>query len=227
MPDRDELSRLERLLTGLHSQSRVEQIWAELSAEFTSAQLVMPVQHMTRTELSFHPHVKLLAYLAMDTKSLDGALLEIGVWKGKSLALMSRAADRQALVVGIDPCELEGQRQDLAYFHEKLFPECCLIEAYSHFAFEQAQKIAPKVKLLHIDGMHHAGQVWADFLLYERLVVESGYIVFDDYTDAEFSPEVGPAVDRLRAAGLFSGYVILGQLPGFEASYVLRRCVAA
>lgn len=179
------------------------------------------MQYMTRTELSFHPYVKLLGFLALDTKQLDGALVEIGVWKGKSLALLSRASGG-GKVVGIDPCELAGQHQDLAYFHEKIFPECHLIKAYSHFAVEQVQKVAPQFRLLHIDGGHSAAQVWTDFLLYERFVVEGGYIVFDDYADAEHCPEVGPAVDRLRNGNFFRRYAILGQPPGYR-SYVLKK----
>jgi hypothetical protein len=180
---------------------------------------------MARQELSFHPYVKLLGYLSLDTRDLEGALVEIGVWKGKSLALMSRIAGEGSTVVGIDPCELQGQEQELTYFHQAIFPECRLVQAYSQYAIEEVLQIAPKWKLLHIDGGHSSAQVWADFLLYERFVVDHGYIVFDDYGDAQYSPEVGPAVDRLRRGGLFAGYDVLGQPPGYENSYVLKKCV--
>ena len=45
---------------------------------------------MERTELSFHPYVKLLGYLCLEIDRLPGDIVEIGVWKGKSLAFVRR-----------------------------------------------------------------------------------------------------------------------------------------
>jgi hypothetical protein len=62
-----------------------------------------------------------------------------------------------------------------------------------------------------------------DFLLYEQNVVSGGFVLFDDYRDFDYSPEVGPAVDLLRVGGLFKNYKILGNIPGFESSYLLQK----
>lgn len=125
--------------------------------------------------------------------------------------------------IGIDPFELQGQVQEVEYFRDRLFKDCKLIRGYSQNAVERTVQVSRKFKLLHIDGGHKSENVWADFLLYERFLVPGGYVVFDDYSDFQFSPEVGPAVDRMKSSGLFVPYDILGQLPGYEASFVLRR----
>jgi cephalosporin hydroxylase len=214
---------LNTLISDPAIQARVEAEWGKLESDFAAAYAAMPVKYMGRTELSFHAHIKLLAYLSIDVAKLEGDIVEIGVWKGKSLALMQRLSSESTTVIGIDPFELQGQVQEVEYFHDRLFKDCKLIRGYSQNAVERTVQVSRKFKLLHIDGGHKSENVWADFLLYERFLVPGGYVVFDDYSDFQFSPEVGPAVDRMKSSGLFVPYDILGQLPGYEASFVLRR----
>lgn len=216
-------SELLAVLADAVTVAAIDRVWDGVSADFEAASASMPVRFMERRELSFHSYVKLLGFLCLLLRDVPGGIVEIGVWKGKSLTFMSRLAGNGAQLVGIDPCELPGQPQELAYFHQRLFSNCAIIPRYSQDAIEDALHIVPAFKLLHIDGGHLREHVWADFLLYERFVVPGGYIVFDDYGDRQYSPQVGPAVDRLRSRGLFSGYEIIGQPPGYEASFVLRK----
>lgn len=202
---------------------RIDAEWERISRDYEQAYAAMPVKFMERRELSFHPFVKLLGFLCLDVASLNGDVVEIGVWKGKSLAFMKRFANDDTKFIGIDPFELRGQEQEIAYFHQALLPSCHLIKGYSQFAIAAVLNFSRRFKVLHIDGGHLRAHVWSDFLLYERFVVPGGYIVFDDYGDVQFSPEVGPAVDEIHRAGLFQGYEIIGQLPGYENSYVLRK----
>ena len=202
---------------------RVNEEWDEISRAYETAYAAMPVKPMERRELSFHPLVKLLGFLCLDVASLSGDVVEIGVWKGKSLAFMKRFFNDDTKFVGVDPFELKGQIQEVAYFHSKLFPSCHLIQAYSQNAIAVVASLTRRFKILHIDGGHLRMHVWSDFLLYERFVVPGGYVVFDDYGDTEYSPEVGPAVDEMRQAGLFRNYEIIGQLEGYENTFVLRK----
>jgi len=217
------MERITTLLSGRENRARVDRVWNELTRDFEQTYASMPVKFMQRTELSFHDMVKLLGYLCIDLAPLAGDIVEIGVWKGKSLALMQRLAQPTTKLIGIDPCELQGQFEELGFFHRALFYDCHLIRAYSQLAIEKTLEISRRFKLLHIDGGHLGFNVWMDFLIYEHFVVPGGYVVFDDYTDKNYSPEVGPTVDRMRAFGVFERYDVIGSVPGFENSYLLRR----
>jgi hypothetical protein len=214
---------LKTLMTDPATRARVDNEWDKLETDFAAAYAAMPVKYMSRTELSFHSYVKLLGFLSIDVASLEGDIVEIGVWKGKSLAFMQRLSSPSTKLVGIDPFELPGQLQEVDYFRNVLYRTCILVRGYSQNAVERTLQASQRFKILHIDGGHASENVWADFLLYERFVVPGGYIVFDDYGDFAHSPEVGPAVDRIRATSLFESYDILGQLPEYESSYVLRK----
>jgi hypothetical protein len=206
-------------------KKQIDSEWERLTSDFDRAYAAIPAPYMERKELSFHPFVKLLGFLCLDLSSVQGDIIEIGVWKGKSLTLMKRLAEAPTKLIGVDPCALQGQEQELDYFHQSIFPECFVVKSYSEHAIEKVLEFSSskQFKLLHIDGGHLSENVWADFLIYERFVVPGGYVVFDDYTDHEYSPEVGPAVERLRAAGLFGSYEVIGQPVGYENSYVLRK----
>jgi predicted O-methyltransferase YrrM len=54
-----------------------------------------------------------------------------------------------------------------------------------------------KIDLLFIDGDHSFDGVIADFNMYSDLVAVGGFVVFDDYNDSVYSPEVKQAVDAL------------------------------
>lgn len=178
---------------------------------------------MERSELSFHEYVKLLGFVCIDVYSMIGDILEIGVWKGKSLSFMRRLSSVETDVIGIDPFALPGQENEVEYFQKKLYSDCVIIKNYSQSAVSEVIKVSNCFKILHIDGGHAKELVWSDFLLYERFVIPGGYIIFDDYGDLVSCPDVGPAVDSMRNAGLFEGYDVYGQLEGYENSYVLRK----
>jgi len=202
----------------------VDDIWSMVGNLFEQAQADLPPhQAMPRRELSFHDHVKLLGYLCLLIAGMPGDIAEIGVWKGKSLCFMSQMCSRQRRIFGIDPMALERQPGELEHYHEKLFPEACLIRGFSELAVERFLAQQPRLALLHIDGGHEGRNVLLDFLLYAPSVVPGGFVVFDDYGDYQYSPEVGPAVDLLRVGGYFAGYQILGSVAGYENSYLLQR----
>ena len=211
------------LLQNADHIARVEETWEALSREFEFAYTSMPVKFMERSELTFHPYVKLLGYLALELSELKGDVVEIGVWKGRSLALMGRLCGAETKVIGIDPCAMPGQESELNYFKSQVFPDAELITEYSERAVATVIRATQKIKLLHIDGGHNAFNVWADFLLYERFVVRGGYIVFDDYADATHSPEVKTAIDEMRLRGLFGDFEVIGPVRDYENSYVLHR----
>lgn len=202
----------------------IDQVWGLIGQHYEQAQADLPAEHaMQRRELSFHGHVRLLGYLCALIADLPGDVVEIGVWKGKSLMLMNEVCNRERRVIGIDPFALPNQFEEFSHYHAALLPNATVIRAFSEVAAERFYDLAPRVALLHIDGGHLARNVVLDFLLYSPSVVPGGFIVFDDYRDPEHSPEVGPTVDLLRATGFFKGFNVLGSVHGFEASYVIQR----
>jgi SAM-dependent methyltransferase len=198
--------------------------WIQLETDFKSIQNLIPDElRMPRTEISFHQDTMLLGYLALMSANLPGDILEIGVWKGKSLAFMNRLKQNNRIVIGIDPLELHNQESELNFYKNNLYPEGKIINLYSELAINNFLKISNNLSILHIDGGHETRHVLLDFLLYEKFIVSGGFVLFDDYRDFIHSPDVGPAVDLLRVGGLFKNYKILGNIPGFDNSYLLQK----
>jgi hypothetical protein len=220
------MKEIQALLSDPHLTARIDSEWNRLSERYEATYASMPTKYMERKELSFHPLVKLLGFLCVELERLAGDIVEIGVWKGKSLALMQGLVRLPTKVIGIDPCELAGQRSELEYFHQAIFSNSFLVLDYSQHAIEKTLQISKAFKLLHIDGGHASENVWMDFLMYERFVVPGGYIVFDDYMDSEHCPEVGPTIDRMRDMGMFKEYHDLGSVPKYENSYLLMKKTA-
>lgn len=202
----------------------VSQVWNLVGEHFVQAQATLPAeQAMERPELSFHDHVRLLGYLCLLLEDVPGDLVEIGVWKGKSLVLMNEISNRQRRVIGMDPFALPRQFEEFDHYRRQFLPDALFIRGFSEYCAEHFYKLAPQVALLHIDGGHAGRNVLLDFLLYSSNVVSGGFVVFDDYGDYQHSPEVGPAVDLLRVGGYFQGFHVLGTVAGFENSYVIQR----
>ncbi len=177
---------------------------------------------MDRQEISFHDQVKLLAHICLILKSMKGDILEIGVWKGKSLALMSHFSNG-CKVIGIDPLEFKNQEEEVTYFSKKMFPFAVVIADYAELAIKEVLRHSRSFKLVHIDGGHETRNVLLDFLLYAPLLLSGGFLVFDDYGDHQFSPKVKPSVDLLIEAGLVEDFEIIGQIKEFPNSFVLRK----
>ena len=201
----------------------VNSTWESLTSSYQKVYDEMSPKYMARTELSFHDQVKLLGYLCIETYHLPGDVLEIGVWKGKSLALLERLSPRNTKIIGVDPCEIEGQRQELREFIIKLIPNAIVLVNYSERAVKDVTSNSQAFKILHIDGGHLEHHVWTDFLLYSKFMVKGGYVIFDDYNDEKHSPEVKIAVDDMFRKGLFNGFNVIGVIKGFESSFVLQK----
>lgn len=218
------LEELNTFISNPELSGDISRIWGLIGQHYEQAQATLPAERaMARKELSFHDHVRLLGYLSLLLGDTPGDLVEIGVWKGKSLVLMNEVSNHERRVIGIDPFVLPRQFDEFSHYKNLLLPDAHILRGFSELCAERFQQLKPKVALLHIDGGHEGRNVWLDFLLYAPSVVSGGFVVFDDYRDFTHSPEVGPAVDLLRAAGYFKGYNILGCVHGFENSYLIQK----
>lgn len=218
------LKELNEFIGNPELNDQIAQVWALIGGHFEQAQAALPAEHaMLRSELSFHDQVRLLGYLCLLIGDVHGDVVEIGVWKGKSLVLMNEICNHQRRVIGIDPFELPNQFEEFSHYKNLIFPNAHVFRGYSELCAERFYNFSSAIALLHIDGGHSGRNVLLDFLLYSPRVATGGFVVFDDYRDFNHSPEVGPAVDLLRAAGYFKGFNILGSVRGFENSYVLQK----
>ena len=74
-----------------------------------------------------------------------------------------------------------------------------------------------KIDILFIDGDHSFNGVLADFNMYCDLVSVGGFIVFDDYNDIVYSPEVKKAVDSILPS--LVDYEVIGTLDNTLEAY--------
>lgn len=203
------------------NRSKIDFEWEQLSKQLDSLSQSAK-KRMEREEVSFHSDIKLLGYLSAMLANMEGDILEIGIWKGKSLFFMERFSISGS-IIGIDPCEFRNQVTEINYFKDSLNSKVHLIENYSELALPELLKTSSRIKLLHIDGGHLEKNVIWDFLLYSPLIMSGGYLVFDDYNDSQFSPEVGPTVELLKKYGFFRDFQIIGTINEFSNSYILQK----
>lgn len=69
-----------------------------------------------------------------------------------------------------------------------------------------------KIDILFIDGCHNYQNVIDDFVNYEKYVEKGGFIVFDNYQDTKYCPDVKNAVDFIVSYMNVSNYIVVGSL---------------
>jgi hypothetical protein len=214
---------LHTLLSDQLFSSRVDLTWLKISERYVYHDSQYESPKMTRRELGFHDEVKLLAYVAHLTRFTPGDFLEIGVWKGKSLALIREFCDSEKKVIGIDPLALPGQLDDFTYFYNAILKDVNFIQGFSEQSLSKVLGVTNKLCAIHIDGGHFFNNVLTDFVLYDRLLSSGGIIVFDDYGDSMNSPEVKPAVDYLTRSFAGPNYKVLGTLEKFPNTFLMVK----
>jgi predicted O-methyltransferase YrrM len=151
---------------------------------------------------TFHHHFHFLYDLRSNIDKKIVTYVEIGAFCGASSCLMLNHP-KQVNVIAIDiglytPGGINTIHQNIEKFkldHNKFK----LIVGDSH-SFETLNNLKSKVSeidILFIDGDHSYHSVIQDFNNYKDLVISGGYIVFDDYNDSQYSPEVKPAVNDI------------------------------
>lgn len=208
----------------VRNKGLVDKYYDHLLEEFSSYECGMHKPFMEKRELTFHPGIKLVGYILLSLAGRSGDVIQIGVWKGFSLSFISNLTSSSRGVIGVDPLNISGQVQEIRYFKDKFFPKAGIIALPSAQALRKVKAISKGCKLIHIDGDNSFSGVLLDFLLYERLVIDGGWIVFQGYADERYSPGVRKAVNYMRDSGLFDDYFIHGAgIAGFSNSFVLER----
>jgi predicted O-methyltransferase YrrM len=147
---------------------------------------------------TFHHHYYVLLDIANNIKS-EVNYLEIGCYAGGSASLM--LSRDKTNVISIDlgtPISKHEVLENIKLTNTKN-NKYDYIEGDSQKqeTKDAVLKIRKTFDILFIDGDHQYDAVIKDFNLYSPLVKSGGYIVFDDYNDHQYCPEVKKAVDEL------------------------------
>lgn len=143
---------------------------------------------------TFHHHSHILYDLPIKE---NGYYVEIGCYAGATACLMINKSN----VVSIDlgrPISQSIVQSNVNHFN-KSNNSFNYLEGNSQTSemVNRLKNITQEIDILFIDGDHSKEGVMNDFLLYNEMVVSGGYVVFDDYNDSEFSPEVFPTVNLI------------------------------
>lgn len=175
-------------------------------------------------KLTFHLHYHILYDIA-NTYDKDKTInyLEIGCYGGGSASLMVHRPKTNVTSVDLGgPIPMSVAVDNVKSFNKfnNIFN---YVKGNSHSkdtAF-QVSNIMNAVDILFIDGDHSFNGVIQDFKMYSEFVVDGGYIIFDDYADAKYSPEVKDAVDHILM--IDDNIIPIGQLENtFEAPSMLE-----
>jgi cephalosporin hydroxylase len=163
--------------------------------------------------LTFHHHYSVLYDIANEFNNSLINYVEIGCYGGGSACLMLQRPNTNVISIDLGvPINPEIVKQNVNKLNT-LGNQYNYIQANSQKqeTVDQLKLLVDTIDILFIDGDHKYQGVCNDFNLYSNLVKSGGYIVFDDYNDYIYSPEVKLAVDYLIKN--VNGYEIIGTLP--------------
>ena len=158
-------------------------------------------------ERNFHEQTHVLYDIANTMEPDKLTYCEIGSYVGSSASLMLENK-KVNKVFCIDPLVLNREhfngvndqeqtlRDNLSLYEQSRYS---IFKNYSgdNTVLDYFKKNNIEIDILFIDGDHTRKGVWEDFLNYKDFIKHSGFIVFDDYLDYRYSPEVKQAVDEI------------------------------
>jgi predicted O-methyltransferase YrrM len=173
---------------------------------------------------TFHHHYHILydirTYLGEEKKIYT----EIGTFCGGSLSLILQhlyVTD----IVAIDPLHVLNNQSQIVENNIKKFNlhnrNITLHKKFSNdnnFIMELKEN-SFNTDILFIDGDHSYNGVINDFNNYEQFVNKNGFIVFDDYLDYKYSPEVKYAVDDIVKNLDKSKFNIIGSIKNIKDAF--------
>ncbi len=160
------------------------------------------------------------------THKLGCCVIEIGTFRGQSLAMLARSLDgvsSDSSLISIDPhseCPMNRDHVRVALssirLERHLIQFCCTSD-------EAWRMLRPGcASLVFVDGDHSYGQVVADFENYRELLAPGGCLVFHDYGyglhngQPDVVPDVRPAIDdHVMSAGGFRPLLLAHTLLAF------------
>ena len=166
------------------------------------------VRQIASNVATFHHHYHIIYDIAETFGNKKINYVEIGAYAGGSSCLMLQRLNTTVISIDLGEPIPRGQvfenvinyKNNNNYYKylqgnsQVVEMKNAVIEALSN---SRVLGYSNKIDLLFIDGDHSFNGVIADFNMYSDLVAVGGYIVFDDYNDIVYSPEVKQAVDSM------------------------------
>jgi cephalosporin hydroxylase len=179
------------------------------------------VRTIAKSVKTFHHHYHILydiAKLFPDEYKLN--YVEIGCYAGASACLMLQRKNTNVYSIDIGhPISPDVVLENVNSFNQNrnLF---YYLNGNSHnqSMLDLLKTHINTIDILFIDGGHSYNDVIADFTLYDSLMKLGGYILFDDYNDFQYSPEVHTAVDYLSTTS-FQNYEVIGTIDNVLGAY--------
>lgn len=165
---------------------------------------------------TFHHHYYVLLDVA---NTIEGEInyLEIGCYGGGSASLLLSRPNTNVFSIDLgEPIPKECVLANVAKTNV-LKNNYTYVQGDSHSdkTKEEIKSLVKEVDILFIDGDHSFNGVIQDYDMYIDMVKEGGYIVFDDYNDSIYSPEVKLGVDSILSRPDFK-YTKIGCLPNIH-----------
>jgi len=145
---------------------------------------------------TFHHHSHFLYDLPMRK---NGYYVEIGCFAGATACLMLQRENINVISIDLGhPIPQEIVHKNVRIFNQHKNSYTYLQgNSQTPDMVNRLKEITQEIDILFIDGDHTKQGVMNDFMMYHKMVVPGGYIVFDDYNDFAHSPEVKPIVDSI------------------------------
>jgi len=133
----------------------------------------------------------------------SGDLCEVGVYKGKALALLGMLAGDQETVFGFDTYPndwlVETQRTMASFCPWLSDIRYVQGDTASLNTHELRHVFRRKLRLLHVDAGHEYHEILHTLHLFAPFVTSEGIIIMDDYHDHEFPGVAAATLDFCRS----------------------------
>ena len=175
------------------------------------------VEKISKTVNTFHHHYHILYDIANQYYGEESInYIEIGAYAGGSASLMMHRKNTKIISIDIgQPIEPVNAifnvnannfyGNSYTYIHG---------DSSKQSTINQLEELLSdaKIDILFIDGDHGYNSVIRDFNNYVDFVNDGGFIIFDDYNDNIYSPEVKLAVNDIISKLDLSKYSIIGSV---------------
>jgi cephalosporin hydroxylase len=172
---------------------------------------------------TFHHHFHILYDIRTIMGPKKKVYTEIGTYHGGSASLMLQHPFDTEFNI-IDPMVVGSNQYEIYDSNIKKFNkhnyQINFFKNYStdYNLINRLTQSNFKTDILFIDGDHSYNGVIFDFEHFSPFVNVGGYIVFDDYLDHKYSPEVKGAVDHI-VKNVLDKYEIIGSLPNYQNAH--------